>query len=53
LVIWAEGASDKPQSVANPEQFKGDFDPLWQELITPKFKVDRSYRDNLEGCHIG
>lgn len=53
LSIWAEGASDKPRQVVNPEQFKGEFDPLWQEMITPKFKLDRSYRDNLENRHIG
>jgi hypothetical protein len=26
-------------------------DPL-QEIITPKFEIDRSYRDNLEASHI-
>ena len=31
LVIWAEGASDKPRQVVNPEQFEGEFDPLWEE----------------------
>jgi hypothetical protein len=51
LSIWVEGASDKPRQVVNPEQFKGEFDPLWQEMITPKFKLDRSYRDNLENRH--
>ena len=29
------------------------FDDLWPEAITPKFKLDRSYKDNLEARHIG
>jgi hypothetical protein len=29
------------------------FDDLWQEAITPKYKLDRSYKDNMEGSHIG
>jgi hypothetical protein len=53
LTIWLEGSSDKPRQVSNIEQFKGEFDPLWQELTTPKFKLDRSYKDSLEGSHIG
>ena len=52
LVIWAESASDKPRAVTNPEQFKGEFDPLWEEMITPKFKLDRSYADNLQASQI-
>jgi hypothetical protein len=53
LAIYEEGSSEKPRQIVNPEQFKGDFDPLWQELITPRFKLDRSYKDNLESSHIG
>jgi hypothetical protein len=50
----AEGASDKPRQITNVEQFRnGDFDALWTEATTPKFKLDRSFKDNLEGSHIG
>jgi hypothetical protein len=48
LVILSEGAIDRPQQIINLEQFKGSFDDLWQDAITPKYKLDRSYTDNLE-----
>jgi hypothetical protein len=38
--------------ITNVEQFKGPFDEMWQEMITRKFKLDRSYKDNLESSHI-
>ena len=54
LVIWAEGASDRPRQITNPEHFaKRQFDEMWEEMITPKFKLDRTYKDNLESSHIG
>jgi hypothetical protein len=54
MVIWAEGASDRPRQITDPEHFaKREFDEMWQEMITPRFKLDRSYRDNLEDIHIG
>jgi hypothetical protein len=54
LVIFAEGASERPRQITNPEHFaKRDFDEMWEEMVTPKFKLDRSYKDNLEACHIG
>jgi hypothetical protein len=28
------------------------FNELWDYLSTPKYKLDRSYKDNLEGSHI-
>jgi hypothetical protein len=53
LVIWAEGASDRPRQITDPEHFaKREFDDLWLEAITPKYKLDRSYKDNLEVSHI-
>jgi hypothetical protein len=53
LVIWAEGASDRPRQITNMEEFsKKPFDDLWQEAITPKYKLDRSYGDNLAASHI-
>jgi hypothetical protein len=54
LVIYAEGASDRPRQITNPDHLaKRDFDEMWEEMITPEFKLDRSYKDNLEGSHIG
>jgi hypothetical protein len=54
MVIWAEGASDRPRQITDPEQFaKRQFEEMWEEMITPRFKLDRSYRDNLEDIHIG
>jgi hypothetical protein len=54
MVIWAEGASDRPRQITDPEHFaKREFDEMWEEMITPRFKLDRSYRDNLEDIHIG
>jgi hypothetical protein len=53
LAIYAEGASDRPRQITDPELFfKKPFDDLWQEAITPKYKLDRSYGDTLEGSHI-
>jgi hypothetical protein len=28
------------------------FEELWDYLSTPKYKLDRSYGDNLQGSHI-
>ena len=54
MIIYQEGASDKPHQITNVDQFKNKpFDDLWQEAITPKFKLGRSYKDNPEGSHIG
>jgi hypothetical protein len=54
MIIYQEGASDKPHQITNVDQFKNKpFDDLWQEAITPKYKLDRSYKHNLEGSHIG
>jgi hypothetical protein len=53
LAIYAEGASDAPRRITNVEQFsKKPFDDIWQEAITPKYKLDRSYADNLEASNI-
>jgi hypothetical protein len=54
MAIWAEGASDRPRQIADPGHFaKRQFDEMWQEMITPKFKLDRSYKNNLDSSHIG
>jgi hypothetical protein len=54
LSIWLEGSSDKPRLIVNPDDFRNKpFDDIWQEAITPKFKLDRSYKANLEERHIG
>jgi hypothetical protein len=53
LAIYAEGASDRPRQITDPELFsKKPFDDLRLEAITPKYKLDRSYKDNLEASHI-
>jgi hypothetical protein len=53
LAIYAEGSSDKPRAISTVEQFMRPFDDLWLEMTTPKFKLDRSFNDNLEASHIG
>jgi hypothetical protein len=42
-----------PYQVENYEDFSTKpFDELWDYLSTPKYKLDRSYGDNLQGSHI-
>jgi hypothetical protein len=53
LVIMVEGSSNGPRSIDSVDKFKGDFDELWQEAITPRYKLDRSYNDHLENSPIG
>jgi hypothetical protein len=54
LVIKNEGTDQSPRSITNHEDFKNrPFDQLWEWAITPRFSLDRSYRDNLESTHIG
>jgi hypothetical protein len=54
MAIWTEGSSDRPRQITDPEHFaKREFDEMWEEMITPKYKLDRSYRDNLDSSHIG
>jgi hypothetical protein len=53
LAIYVEGASEAPRQITNVEHFTNrPFDDLRQEAITPKYKLDRSYADNLEASHI-
>ncbi|MGC2562673.1 MAG: hypothetical protein WA326_06670 [Nitrososphaeraceae archaeon] len=53
LAIHTEGASDRPRQITNMEEFtKRPFDDLWQEAITPRYRLDRSYAENLEASHI-
>ena len=53
LAIYTEGASDRPRQITNMEEFsKRQFDDLRQEAITPRYRLDRSYADNLEASHI-
>ena len=48
-----EGAIEGPRQITSVERFESTpFEDLWQEAITPKFKLDRSYKDNLEANHI-
>jgi hypothetical protein len=52
LSIYAEAASENPRQITEVEPFMRPFDDLWLEAITPKFKMDRSFNDNLEASHI-
>ena len=46
-------ASEKPRQITDPGKFNGaPFDDLWEEATTPRFKLDRSYGDNLQDSHI-
>ena len=52
LIILEEGVVG-PRKMKNPEKFKNTlFEELWEETTTPKFKMYRSYADNLEASHI-
>jgi hypothetical protein len=53
MVILEEGASERPRQITSIEKFsKTPFDDLWQEAITLKYKLDRSYGDTPEASHI-
>jgi hypothetical protein len=53
-VIDESGGDHPPVSVPSFEHFKTTpFDELWGMVTTPRFKMDRSYRDNLDNSHIG
>jgi hypothetical protein len=53
MSIYAEAASENPRKITNLEHFTNrPFEDLWLEAITPKYKLDRSYKDNLEASHI-
>jgi hypothetical protein len=42
-----------PYLIDKYQDFVGkSFDELWDYMSTPKFKLDRSYEDNLEANHI-
>jgi hypothetical protein len=44
---------DFPYQIEKYEDFASrPFDELWDYVSTPKYKLDRSARDNLEGSHI-
>jgi hypothetical protein len=54
-LVVIDGSSDHPPvSVPSFEHFKNrPFDELWEMVTTPKYKMDRSYGDNLDNSHIG
>jgi hypothetical protein len=42
-----------PYQIEKYEDFASKpFDGLWDYMSTPKYRLDRSYKDNLEGSHI-
>jgi hypothetical protein len=53
VTIMVEGSSEKPKQIESVDKFKGNFDDLWLEAITPRYKLDRSYNDHLENSPIG
>jgi hypothetical protein len=53
-VIDESGGDHPPVTVTSFEHFKSTpFDELWEMVTTPRFKMDRSYWDNLDNSHIG
>jgi hypothetical protein len=53
-IIDESGAAHYPVNVPSFEHFKTrPFDELWEMVTTPKYKMDRSYGDNLDNSHIG
>ena len=49
LVVKLEGSNEGPRQIDDPEKFKNTpFDDLWTEATTPRYKLDRSYGDNLQ-----
>lgn len=44
---------DHPYQIEKYEDFANrPFEELWEYVSTPKYKLDRNIRDNLEGSHI-
>jgi hypothetical protein len=53
MVIKLENSPEFPRQITNVESFsKKPFDDIWEEAITPRFRLDRSYADNLQASHI-
>ena len=57
LIIQKIGYDDNPlghpYQVEKYEDFASKpYEELWDYLSTHKYKLDRSYNDNLEGSHI-
>ena len=54
LVLKDESKDKPPYSLDSYDHLKTrEFDELWDMLSTPKYKMDRSYQDNLDNSHIG
>lgn len=54
VVIDESGRDHPPVNVPSFEHFKNSlFKELWEMVTTPKYKMDRSYGDNLDNSHIG
>jgi hypothetical protein len=54
LAIINESGDHPPVTVPSFEHFKSTpFEELWEMVTTPKYKMDRSYGDNLDNSHIG
>ena len=54
LVIKNEGTDESPRHITNHEDFKNrPFDELWEWVITPRFSLDRSVKDQLQDRQYG
>jgi hypothetical protein len=53
-IIDESGTDHPPINVPSFEAFKNSsFQEFWDMMTTPRFKMDRSYGDNLNNSHIG
>jgi hypothetical protein len=53
LVLKDETRDRPPYAIDSFDHLKAmEFDTLWDMLSPPKYKMDRSYRDNLDASHI-
>lgn len=53
-LVLQDSGDKPPASVDNFEAFKSKtFDEIWDLVSTPRYRMDRSYRDNLNDSHIG
>jgi hypothetical protein len=53
LAIKNKRTDGSPRHIANHEDFKDrPFDELWEEVITPRFNLDRSVKDQLQDSRM-
>jgi hypothetical protein len=53
MLVTEEDGPGGPRKIDSYETFKNrPFEDMWQEAIIPRFKLDKSYGDNLQDSHI-